>query len=77
MLNYVNSNLCSTIKRDEQRQEMGEPSSTRRNQKQSSYSSNTELLVHKKTQIHLHSFPFNPTPKPLMASCCYSLWGLI
>ncbi|KAJ7004872.1 hypothetical protein NC653_009646 [Populus alba x Populus x berolinensis] len=23
MLNYVNSNLCSTIKRDEQRQEMG------------------------------------------------------
>jgi len=26
----------------------GEPSSTRRNQKQSSYSSNTELLVHKK-----------------------------
>jgi hypothetical protein len=54
----------------------GEPSSTRRNQKQSSFSSNTELLVHKKHKSISIVFPFNPTPKPLIASCCYLFWGL-
>jgi hypothetical protein len=62
MLNYVNSNLCSTIKRDEQRQEMGslhQPGGTK-----------TELLFiqyrascTQKTQIHLHSFPIQPDTK--------------